>query len=131
MHEGYQTNVLKMDFSEAFDKVSHRHLDHLVAKLRSYGICGRTSEWIQCFLEGHTQSVVLDGEFSESVSVLSGVPQAQGPHPHILMTGGGGVRVNFLGLKFWPKVIFWVYERRRDFLGREKKRDFLGLRNKD
>ena len=33
----------------------------------------------------------------------------------------------FLGLKFWPKVIFWVYETRRDFFGsRKKKRHFLG-----
>ena len=35
-----------------------------------------------------------------------------------------------LSLKFWPKVIFWVYERRRDFLGSRKKRDFWGLRKK-
>ena len=28
----------------------------------------------------------------------------QGPHSHILMTGGG---VIFLGPKFWPKVIFF------------------------
>ena len=28
----------------------------------------------------------------------------------------------FLGLKFWPKVIFWVYEIRQDFLGRKKKK---------
>ena len=36
-----------------------------------------------------------------------------------------------LSLKFWPKVIFWVYERRRDFFGsRKKQRDFLGLRKK-
>ena len=33
---------------------------------------------------------------------------------------GGGVRVIFLGLKFWPKGIFSVYERHRDFLGHEK-----------
>ena len=72
MHEGYQTDVLIMNFSKAFDKVNHCHL---VAKLCSYGICRRTSQWIQCFLEGRTQSVVLDGEFSDSVSVLSGVPQ--------------------------------------------------------
>ena len=32
---------------------------------------------------------------------------SQGPHSHILMTGGGGVLVIFLGLKFWPKVIFF------------------------
>ena len=30
----------------------------------------------------------------------------QGPHSHILMTGRGGVRVFFWGLKFWPEVIF-------------------------
>ena len=36
-----------------------------------------------------------------------------------------------LSLKFWPKVIFWVYERRRDFFGsRKKQRNFLGLRKK-
>ena len=48
----------------------------------------------------------------------------QGPHSHILMTGGGGgggVRVIFLGLKFWPKVIFWVYERCWDFFWCKKK----------
>ena len=36
-----------------------------------------------------------------------------------------------LSLKFWPKVIFWVYERRRDFFGsRKKQRDFLGYAKK-
>ena len=47
-----------------------------------------------------------------------------------------------LGLKFWPKVVFWVYERRQDFLGHKKKikrffgvakkgpRDFLGYAKK-
>ena len=29
--------------------------------------------------------------------------------------GGGGPRVIVLGLKFWPKVIFWVYEKCQDF----------------
>ena len=54
----------------------------------------------------------------------------------------GEVRVIFLGLKFWAKVIFWVYERRRDFFGSRKKdrgifgvakkglRDFLGYARK-
>ena len=44
----------------------------------------------------------------------------RGPtHIIILMTSGGGVIL--LGLKFWAKVVFWFYERRWDFLGREKK----------
>ena len=41
----------------------------------------------------------------------------------------GGVRVIFLGLKFWPKVIFFgVYERLRGFGGVAKKNGgiFLG-----
>ena len=43
--------------------------------------------------------------------------------------GGGGVRVIFLGLKFWPKMFFLgAYEVRRDFLGLEKiQRVFWGL----
>ena len=37
----------------------------------------------------------------------------------------------FLGLKFWPKVIFWDYERYQEFLGREEKqRNFWGLQKK-
>ena len=35
----------------------------------------------------------------------------------------------FLGLKFWPKVIFWFYERHWDFFVSQEKnrlRDFLG-----
>ena len=33
----------------------------------------------------------------------------------------------FLGLKFWPKVIFWVYERRRDFFGSQKETEGIFL----
>ena len=42
------------------------------------------------------------------------------------MMGGGPS--DFLGLKFRPKVIFWVYEIRRDFFGSRKKNRgiFLG-----
>ena len=45
-----------------------------------------------------------------------------------------GIRVIFLGLKFWPKVIFFGYMKDAGiFLGREKNklRDFLGLQKKD
>ena len=54
---------------------------------------------------------------------------SQGPHSHILMTGGGGgFRVIFLGLKFWPKVIFFGSMKDAGIvLGRKKNRGiFLG-----
>ena len=56
---------------------------------------------------------------------------AQGPHSHNLMTGGRGPS-DFFGSEILAKSDFWVYERRWDFLGREKKqRNFFGLRKKD
>jgi hypothetical protein len=44
---GKQTDCLIMDFSKAFDKVSHSLLQH---KLDHYGIRGKTGEWIKTFL---------------------------------------------------------------------------------
>ena len=59
--------------------------------------------------------------------------EAQGPHSYILRMGGGGVRVIFLGLKFWPKEIFFGSMKDVSiFLGRKKnQRDFFGLQKKD
>jgi len=58
MHAGSQTDILVMDFSMAFDKVSH---PRLVTKLKYYGIGGRTDRWVKSFLSGRTQRVVLEG----------------------------------------------------------------------
>ena len=71
-YEGHQTDVLVMDFSKAFDKVGH---ERLLEKITSYGITGRTHNWIHQFLSGRSQSVVVDGERSEPVAVVSGVLQ--------------------------------------------------------
>ena len=54
------------------------------------------------------------------VDVLPGAPLTY------LMMGGGGVRVIFLGLKFWPKVIFFgCMKDARIFLGCGKKREIF------
>ena len=67
-----QTDLIIMDFAKVFDKVPHRRLLH---KLEYYGIRGSTHKWINSRLSGRTQQVVLDGQASDSVPVLSGVPQ--------------------------------------------------------
>ena len=67
-----QTDLIIMDFAKAFDKVPHRRLLH---KLDYYGIRGSTHKWINSWLSGRTYQVVLDGQASEPVPVLSGVPQ--------------------------------------------------------
>ena len=67
-----QTDLIIMDFAKAFDKVPHRRLLH---KLEYYGIRGSTHKWINSWLSGSTQQVVFDGQASDPVPVLSGVPQ--------------------------------------------------------
>ena len=67
-----QVDINILDFSKAFDVVSHRKL---LAKIGHYGIRGNLSHWIASFLTHRTQSVVIDGTSSTSVPVLSGVPQ--------------------------------------------------------
>ena len=66
-----QTDLIIMDFTKAFDKVPHKRLLH---KLDYYGIRGSTNKWINSWLSGRTQQVVLDGQATDPVPV-SGVPQ--------------------------------------------------------
>ena len=61
-----------LDYAKAFDKVDHRLL---VEKLKVYGINPKLVTWIESFLTGRTQAVVVDGHQSISALILSGVPQ--------------------------------------------------------
>ena len=65
-------DVAFLDFAKAFDKVSH---PHLINKLKSYGISDPLIEWINNFLSGRKQRVVIDGHESNWLEVTSGVPQ--------------------------------------------------------
>ena len=67
-----QTDVIIMDFANAFDKVPHRRL---LYKLDHYRIRGSTHKWISSWLSERSQKVVLDCQASDPVTVLSGVPQ--------------------------------------------------------
>ena len=67
-----QVDALLLDFSKAFDKVSHQKLVH---KLHHYGIRGKTLPWLRAFLSNRSQFVSVDGCHSNSIPVPSGVPQ--------------------------------------------------------
>ena len=72
LNNAEQVDAILLDLSKAFDKVPHIRLCH---KLLYYGIVRHTLEWIENFLSGRSQQVILNGECSESCPVLSGVPQ--------------------------------------------------------
>ena len=57
LKEGKQTDIILLDFSKAFDKVNH---EKLILKLHNYGIRGKTLSWIKAFLNGRSQTVILD-----------------------------------------------------------------------
>ena len=67
-----QVDALLLDFSKAFDKVSHTKLLH---KLDQYGVNGKTHKWISGFLHNRTQFVAINGTHSSTTPVTSGVPQ--------------------------------------------------------
>ena len=67
-----QIDLAVLDFAKAFDTVPHRSL---LGKLEHYGLDSHLLGWVNSFLIGRSQCVVVDGERSEFVSVDSGVPQ--------------------------------------------------------
>ena len=75
-------DILILDFSKAFDKVSH---SLLLDKLEHYGIRGNINRWIASFLYNHTQAVVVDGESSTHIDVESGVPQGSVVGPSLFL----------------------------------------------
>ena len=64
--------MIVFDFSKAFDRVYHRSL---LNKIHHYGIRNRTHKWIFSFFTNRTQQVLVDGQTSEEIPVLIGVPQ--------------------------------------------------------
>lgn len=72
MDEADPVDILYLDFSKAFDKVPHRRL---IAKLEALNIKGNIRNWIENWLKGRRQKVVINGKSSLWQLVLSGVPQ--------------------------------------------------------
>ena len=63
---------ISLDFSKAFDTVSH---ELLLRKLYKYGIRGQTLAWFKSYLGDRTQRVRVNGVFSDFETVTCGVPQ--------------------------------------------------------
>ena len=61
-----------LGFSKAFGVVPHQRL---LGKLKYYGISHKTLAWINDFLSGCTERVLVDGSYSEWSTVHSRVPQ--------------------------------------------------------
>jgi len=69
---GYPVYVIYLDFQKHLTKSSHHRL---LLKLEAHGIGGSVLRWIESWLCGRKQRVMLGGQVSDWSEVLSGVPQ--------------------------------------------------------
>ena len=69
---GYEVCTVFFDICKAFDSVPHRAL---MEKIRLVGLDNYLLHWLHSYLTNRKQVVVVDGESSKELSVLSGVPQ--------------------------------------------------------
>ena len=69
LDKGYNVDVFYLDFSKAFDRVPHQRL---LVKLKAYG--SAVHDWINAWLSGRKQRVVLNGAQSDWEDVPSGRP---------------------------------------------------------
>jgi hypothetical protein len=65
-------DIIYLDFAKAFDKVSRKKL---MRKVKNFGIKGDLYTWIENWLTGRKQRVVINGKESDWIEVESGVPQ--------------------------------------------------------
>ena len=70
--KGYAVDALYFDFQKAVDKVPHCRLSE---KLKALGIDGKIALWIETWLNGRQQRVIIIGSVSGWSLVRSGVPQ--------------------------------------------------------
>lgn len=69
---GHQVDCIYLDFTKAFDQVSHKHL---LAKMDALGISGSLLHFLESYLRGRSLRVRCGSEVSFPITVSSGVPQ--------------------------------------------------------
>ena len=72
MDNGNLTGLLLIDFRKAFDIINHKIL---IDKLSCYGINGTVLQWFISYLSDRKQRVFIGAASSDSLPVVSGVPQ--------------------------------------------------------
>ena len=64
--EGHNVDVIYLDFVKVFDQVLHQRL---LRKMKAHGIIGEILGWVEAWLSGRQQRVILNGRFSQSSPV--------------------------------------------------------------
>jgi hypothetical protein len=117
VNNGHNIDLITVDFSKAFDSISHNKLLH---KLYNYGIRGKLLLWIKEFLNNRTFNVILNKVFSTKFPVVSSVPQGSklGPLFYILYANDLSKIFKYAKLKMYADdlSIYAIVDCYEDFL---------------
>ena len=68
----HSVDILYIDLAKAFDTVPH---SKLIKKLKAMNLNKKLVTWIEDYLKGRKQRVLVRGNLSEWLEVFSGVPK--------------------------------------------------------
>jgi len=94
--------VAYVDFSQAFDTVSHAKL---FARLHACGIRGPLLKWIQNFLTGRTHQTRIGCSLSDIGDLLGGVVQGSGLGPVLFLVFVDGLAKVFESIGVVTKFV--------------------------
>ena len=77
------TEMIYLDYAKAFDSVPHNKLIHVLKHLK---VNDTVVAWISNYLSNRSQRTVVDGFYSESCKITSGVPQGSVLAPLLFLT---------------------------------------------
>ena len=83
MENGENLDAVYLDFSKAFDKCDHGVLLHKIKRLR---IKGKLGKWLQNFLTGRQQVILVNKVKSKYSKLVSGIPQGSVLGPILFLT---------------------------------------------